>query len=235
MTIFDLVAKMGPLPWLVILALATMSAITFTVGFLKWRTFRALRRSTRAMASSFWEALRDDRPEDAVALSRRYPESPVTRVLAEALERAAPLLADPELADRAVESAERTVNRQQVLIATELKRHLPVLATIGATAPFVGLLGTVIGITNSFVGIAATGGGGIEAVAGGVGEALITTAAGLLVAIPALWLYNYFITRLEELFSELSYTADELIDWLALRRAGVGLRYDTPGATPRGA
>ena len=233
MSILDLVAKMGPLPWLVILALAAMNAITLTVGFLKWRKLRALRRSTRDLAPGFWEALGEDRAQDAIALARRHPDSPVTRVLAEALERAAPLLADPDLADRAVESAERTVNRQQVLIATELKRHLPVLATIGATAPFVGLLGTVIGITNSFVGIAATGGGGIEAVAGGVGEALITTAAGLLVAIPALWIYNYFITRLEELFSELAFAADELVDWLALRRAGVGLRYDTPPAMPR--
>jgi biopolymer transport protein ExbB/biopolymer transport protein TolQ len=227
-SILDLVARMGLLPWLVILLLAAMNVLTLTVGFLKWRQLRALRRSSRELAPGFARALQEDRLEDAVALAHEHPDSPLSRVLGEALERATPMLGDPDLADRAIESAERTVTRQQVLIATELKRRLSALATIGATAPFVGLLGTVVGITNSFVGIAATGGGGIEAVAGGVGEALVTTAVGLLVAIPALWLYNYFITRLEELFSELAFVSDELIDWLSLRRAGVALHYDAP-------
>jgi biopolymer transport protein ExbB/biopolymer transport protein TolQ len=216
---------MGLLPWLVILLLAAMNVMTLTVAFLKWRQLRALRQSSRKLAPEFAQALQEDRLEDAVALAQVHADSPLSRVLGAALERAVPMLSDPDLADRAIESAERIVTRQQVLIATELKRRLSALATIGATAPFVGLLGTVIGITNSFVGIAATGGGGIEAVAGGVGEALVTTAVGLLVAIPALWLYNYFITRLEELFSELAYVSDELIDWLSLRRAGVALQY----------
>jgi biopolymer transport protein ExbB/biopolymer transport protein TolQ len=202
-----------------------MNVMTLTVAFLKWRQLRALRQSSRKLAPEFALALQEDRLEDAVALAQVHADSPLSRVLGAALERAVPMLSDPDLADRAIESAERIVTRQQVLIATELKRRLSALATIGATAPFVGLLGTVIGITNSFVGIAATGGGGIEAVAGGVGEALVTTAVGLLVAIPALWLYNYFITRLEELFSELAYVSDELIDWLSLRRAGVALQY----------
>lgn len=230
MSILDLVTRMGLLPWLVILLLAAMNVLTLTVGFVKWRRLRLLSRSSRELAPAFTRALAEDRLDDAVELARRHPDSPISRVLGEALQRAASLLADPDLADRAVESAERTVTRQQVLLATELKRRLSALATIGATAPFVGLLGTVIGITNSFVGIASSGGGGIEAVAGGVGEALVTTAVGLLVAIPALWLYNYFITRLEELFSELAFVSDELIDWLSLRRAGVVLHYDTPAA-----
>lgn len=227
MTLFDLITRMGPLPWLVIILLAAMNVLTLTVAFLKWRHLRRLRRSSRALAPAFARALEEDRVSDAVALTHEHAASPLARVLGEALERAAPLLEDPAHAERAIESAERTVTRQQLLIATELKRGLSGLATIGATAPFVGLLGTVVGITNSFVGIAATGGGGIEAVAGGVGEALVTTAVGLLVAIPALWFYNYFITRLEELFAELSFASEELLDWLSLRRAGIVLRYDT--------
>jgi biopolymer transport protein ExbB/biopolymer transport protein TolQ len=86
------------------------------------------------------------------------------------------------------------VLRGQIRLATELKHRLSALATIGATAPFVGLLGTVVGITNSFIGIARSGGGGIEAVAGGVGEALITTAVASC-GDPRLWLYNYFIAH----------------------------------------
>lgn len=232
MSLYDLASRMGPFPWMVILILAAMNVLTLTIGFLKWRKLRVLRRTSRRLAPAFAAALEADRVDEALRLVREYPDSHLSRVLGEALERAAPMLDDPALAERAIESAERTVARQQVLVATELKRKLSALATIGATAPFVGLLGTTIGITNSFMGIASTGGGGIEAVAGGVGEALITTAVGLLVAIPALWLYNHFIARLEELFAELAYVSDELIDWLSLRRAGVVMAYDTPGANP---
>jgi biopolymer transport protein ExbB/biopolymer transport protein TolQ len=226
MTFVELVARMGVLPWLVIALLAALNVLTLTVGAVKWKRLRSLRRATREFAPRFAQALQEDRVDDAIELARGSSDSHLARVLGDALERAAPLLEDPELAGRAVESAERVVTRGQIRLATELRRGLAALGTIGATAPFVGLLGTVIGITNSFMGIARTGGGGIEAVAGGVGEALITTAVGLLVAIPALWLYNYFTARLEELFAELAYVSDELIDWLALRRAGVVMKYE---------
>lgn len=226
MTFVELVARMGVLPWLVIALLAALNVLTLTVGAVKWKRLRSLRKATREFAPQFAQALQEDRVDDAIELARGSGDSHLARILGDALERAAPLLEDPELAGRAVESAERVVTRGQIRLATELRRGLAALGTIGATAPFVGLLGTVIGITNSFMGIARTGGGGIEAVAGGVGEALITTAVGLLVAIPALWLYNYFTARLEELFAELAYVSDELIDWLALRRAGVVMKYE---------
>lgn len=225
MTLFELAARMGVIPWLVIILLAALNVLTLTIAAVKWSRLRSLQRSTRQFAPDFARALRENRVDDAVSLAHQHDGSHLARVLGEALERASPLLDDPELAGRAIESAERVVQREQIRLATELKRRLSALATIGATAPFVGLLGTVVGITNSFMGIARTGGGGIEAVAGGVGEALITTAVGLLVAIPALWLYNYFIARLEELFAELAYVSDELIDWLSLRRAGVVMNY----------
>lgn len=229
MTILDLVARMGVIPWIVILTLAAMNVLTLTIGIVKWYRIRSLQRGSDRLGPDFWQALRDNRVADAVALSKVHHEAPLARVLGEALERSAPLLDDAEVAERAIESAERTMARQQIALASELKRQLPLLATVGSTAPFVGLLGTTVGITNSFVGIASTGGGGIEAVAGGVGEALVTTAAGLLVAIPALWLYNYFVSRLEQMFADLSYNADELSDWLWLRQAGVELQYPAAG------
>jgi len=226
MTLIELVGRMGLIPWLVIALLAALNVLTLTVAAVKWHRLRALKQSTRKFAPEFARALQEDRIDDAIELARANGASHMARVLGDALERAAPLLDDPELAPRAVESAERLVMRGQIRLATELKHRLSALATIGATAPFVGLLGTVVGITNSFIGIARSGGGGIEAVAGGVGEALITTAVGLIVAIPALWLYNYFIARLEEVFGELAYVSDELIDWLSLRRAGVLMKYE---------
>ncbi len=234
MNLFDLMSRMTLFPWLVILLLAGMNVLTLTVAAIKWWQLRRMRHANQLLSPAFGRALEDDRIDDAIALTREHAAAPLGRVLGEALRRIAPLVANPAYADRAVESAERTVTRQQLAIAAELKRHLSALATIGATAPFVGLLGTTIGITNSFMGIATTGGGGLEAVAGGVGEALITTAVGLLVAIPALWLYNYFITRLEELFAELAFASDELLEWLSLRHAGVAFRYDAPAAAGAG-
>jgi biopolymer transport protein ExbB/biopolymer transport protein TolQ len=89
-----------------------------------------------------------------------------------------------------------------------------VLATVGSTAPFVGLLGTVFGIINAFEGMARSGSGGITAIAAGIAEALITTAFGLLVAIPAVWAYNYFTTKIDNLVAEMTYVSKEMIDYL---------------------
>src|SRR3989454_6355174 len=92
-----------------------------------------------------------------------------------------------------------------LIVAAELKRGLGILATTGATAPFVGLLGTVMGIVNAFTGMAASGGGGsLASVSAGIAEALITTAFGLIVAIPAVWLYNYFTTKIDFLSVEMT-------------------------------
>src|SRR5205823_1881355 len=105
--------------------------------------------------------------------------------------------------------------RQTRKFAPELKRGLGILATTGSTAPFVGLLGTVMGIVNAFTGMAASGGGGsLASVSAGIAEALITTAFGLIVAIPAVWLYNYFTTKIDFLSVEMTYTSKELIDYL---------------------
>src|SRR5690606_9198081 len=151
-------------------------------------------------------------------LAEANKKSHVARVLGESLREVAPLLNDPEHADTAITSVQRSIEREQILLATELKSGLAILATVGATAPFVGLLGTTMGIVNAFTGMS-TGGAGIEAISAGIAEALITTAVGLLVAIPAVWLYNYFSTRLESLFSELAYAGRELIDWMMIREA----------------
>ena len=89
------------------------------------------------------------------------------------------------------------------------------LATVGATAPFVGLLGTTMGVVNAFMGMAGGGGsGGIGAISAGIAEALITTAFGLMVAIPAVWIYNYFQTKADFLTVEMTYSGKELIDYL---------------------
>jgi biopolymer transport protein ExbB/biopolymer transport protein TolQ len=90
---------------------------------------------------------------------------------------------------------------------------MTILATVGATAPFVGLFGTVFGIINAFQGMAATGSGGIGAVAAGIAEALVTTGTGIGVAIPAVWFFNLFTARIEIFTNEMGNAASELIDF----------------------
>ncbi|HEX6588106.1 MAG TPA: MotA/TolQ/ExbB proton channel family protein [Longimicrobiales bacterium] len=203
----------------IVFTMIAMSIITIAVAVSKWRTLARMSRETRAFAPKFSQALESENINEALALTEKHKGSHVALVLGEALREVAPLLGNRDLAGPVITSTERAIEREQILLAADLKKGLGVLATIGATAPFVGLLGTVIGIVNSFTGIAATGGGGLEAVSAGIAEALIATAIGLLAAIPAVWLYNYFTGRLERLFSELAYAGRELVDWMLLREA----------------
>ena len=110
------------------------------------------------------------------------------------------------------------MQRATALKTAELKRGLSGLATIGSTAPFVGLLGTVVGIINAFQGMEKAEGTGIAAVAGGISEALIETAFGLLVAIPAVWAFNIFQSKVEAFTIEMDNSSSELIDYLLKRR-----------------
>lgn len=219
LSLMEMWAQMGWFVRGIVIVMIGMSIITIAVAVAKWRTLARMSRETRAFAPKFSEALEQNRIREALALTEEHSDSHVASVLGEALREVAPLLEDRELAGPVITSTERAIEREQILLAADLKKGLGVLATIGATAPFVGLLGTVIGIVNSFTGIAATGGGGLEAVSAGISEALIATAIGLMAAIPAVWLYNYFTGRLERLFSELAYAGRELVDWMMMREA----------------
>src|ERR1044071_3870843 len=129
-----------------------------------------------------------------------------------------------ELSGEEIEASRRALERAQAIVHAELKRGVSTLATIASSSPFVGLLGTVVGIINAFKGIATEKSSGLSAVAGGISEALVTTAVGLLVAIPAVWMYNYFSNRVEAFDVEMGNSSSELIDYLLKRtqRAGAG-------------
>jgi biopolymer transport protein ExbB len=215
----------------IVLVLIAMSIISLAVAAAKWWRLRKMSNATRSFAPQFSEALLAGNTRSALTLAEEYPDSHVARVLGESLREVAPLLDDPRVAGAAIESAERAVEREQILLANEMKKGLGLLATVGATAPFVGLLGTTIGIVNSFTGMAVAGGGGLEAISAGIAEALIATAIGLMVAIPAVWLYNYFTGRLETVFSEVAYAGREMIDWMLKREALRDIRV-APLASP---
>jgi len=221
--VLDLWARMGWIGNAIIVVLLILSVISGSVAVAKWRAMGRLTRATREFSPQFSRLIEAGQLADALALSHRHRQSHVARVMGEALRNAIPLLEAGAQAERAADAAARAVEREQILLAAELKNGLGRLATVAATAPFLGLLGTVTGIMSSFMALSSAGGGGVEAIAAGVGEALLTTAAGLVVAIPSVWLYNYFSARLEMIFSELTYAGRELIDWI-VDHAGVDFR-----------
>ena len=200
----------------IVVVLLAMSIWSVSVFLQKWWQLRRSQKETVKFVPEFSRFLQDEQLDGAIALAEKAKKSHVARVLGEALAEVKPLLRDRATITAAdINSAERAVERQMLIITAELKRGLGILATIGATAPFVGLLGTTMGIVNAFTGMAASGGGGsLSAVAGGTSEALITTAIGLIAAIPAVWFYNYFTTKIDFISVEMTYTSKELIDYL---------------------
>lgn len=206
--------QMGMFAKGVVVVMAIMSIYSITIMVSKWWALRQAQRESRKFAPEFSQFLEEDNLTEAIRLAESYKKSHVALVLGGALGEVKPLIADGSITVADINSAERAVERNMLLEVTNLKRGLAVLATVGATAPFVGLLGTTMGIVNSFVGMSESSSGGLSAISAGVAEALITTAFGLLVAIPAVWAFNYFSTKIDNLTAEMTYVSKEMIDYL---------------------
>jgi biopolymer transport protein ExbB/biopolymer transport protein TolQ len=206
----------GPFARGVVFVMIAMSLMSFTVAFKKMWYFYKSTSATRKFAPQFSRAIQEEQLDQAIALAEKNKGSHVARVLGGALGEVKPLLRDRATITAAdINSAERAIERQMLLELTDFKRGLGIMATVGSTAPFVGLLGTCMGIVASFNAMSSQGAsGGLAGIAGGIAEALITTALGLLVAIPAVWFYNYFTTKIEYLTAEMTHSAKELIDYL---------------------
>jgi biopolymer transport protein ExbB/TolQ len=173
--------------------------------------FSAARKQSREFAPKVAGALKDSKLEEAIKIADRNKKSHLAEVVTAGLQefRVSSGLATEET----IESSQRALERSEAIVHAKLKRGLSVLATIGATAPFVGLFGTVVGILHAFDAIATQKTSGIGAVAGGISEALVTTAFGLLVAIPAVMAFNYFTGRVEAFDVEMDNSSSELIDY----------------------
>jgi biopolymer transport protein ExbB len=197
--------------WIV---LAIMSLWSLSVAFGKWWNLRKAQKETLKFAPEFSQFLEEDNLGEAINLAQSYKKSHVARVLGGALDEVKPLIMDGSVTVSDINSAERAVERNMLVEIVSLKRGLAILATVGSTAPFVGLLGTVFGIINAFIGMGAAGSSGIQAIAVGIAEALIATGFGLLVAIPAVWAFNYFQTKIDNLTAEMTYVSKEMIDYL---------------------
>ena len=136
---------------------------------------------------------------------------------------------------RGIEAAGRALERTTITEGADLRKGMNVLATTGSTAPFVGLVGTIFGIINSFAGMAETGGGGLAAVSGGIAEALVTTAIGIIVAIIGVWLFNYFTAQIEAITNDMNVSIQEFLDWCEkqLNAGGAHEEEDTETAEMR--
>ncbi len=215
LSLIELWGTMGGFAKGVVITLFLMSIYMLGIGAAKWWRLRTSMKQTAKFAPEFARFLQEGQLDQAIALSEKQKVSHVARVLGEALLEIKPLLRDRASVSVAdINSAERAVERQMLILLSELKRGLGVIATVGATAPFVGLLGTTMGIVNAFTGMAQSGNQGLAAISAGIAEALITTAFGLFIAIPAVWLYNYFQTKIENLTVEMVYTSKEFVDFL---------------------
>jgi biopolymer transport protein ExbB/biopolymer transport protein TolQ len=178
--------------------------------------YAVARNQTRSFAQQVTPVLEEGKLDEAISIAMRNKKSPVASIVATGLEEfqsAPPHASNTELID----AAERGLNRTVATIHAELKRGLSGLATIGSTAPFVGLFGTVLGIMNAFQASAPAKAAGIQSVASGISEALVTTALGLLVAVPAVWCYNYFTTKVENFDEEMENSSIELVSYLVRR------------------
>src|SRR5881398_2028421 len=187
LSLYDLFISMGPFAKFIVVVLAVMSVISWANAVQKLVQILRSQGETRRFAPEFSRFLQEEQLDGAIKLAEKQKKSHVARVVGEALSEVKPLLRDRATITAAdINSVERAVEREILIVSAELKRGLGILATTGSTAPFVGLLGTVMGIVNAFTGMAASGGGGsLASVSAGIAEALITTAFGLIVAIPA--------------------------------------------------
>jgi biopolymer transport protein ExbB/biopolymer transport protein TolQ len=210
-------AQMGWLARSVVIALFIMSAWSIGVMIDRLIAYSAARKQSRQFAPAVAGALREGKLDEAIKIADRYKKSHLAKVVVAGLQEFRAHQISSEIPGEEIEASKRALERAEAIVHAELKRGVSSLATIGSTAPFVGLFGTVVGIINAFRNMAAEKATGIGAVAGGISEALVTTAVGLFVAIPAVWMYNYFTTRVEAFDVEMGNSSSELIDYFLKR------------------
>jgi biopolymer transport protein ExbB/biopolymer transport protein TolQ len=214
---------MGMLAKGVAFVLLCMSMWSIGVAVERIMTYNKAKTQSKLFAPQVAKHLKEGRLKDAIALSssKNYRYSHLAKVVLAGLQEyqfqqdSGSGMSREDLLD----GVRRSIQRAAALTASDLKKGVAAVATIGSTAPFVGLLGTVVGVINAFQGIASSGSGGIAGVSAGISEALVETAAGLFVAIPAVWFYNYLSGRIEYFNVEMDNSSSELVDYFIKKTA----------------
>jgi len=216
--IMDLWNAMGGIARGVVIILGIMSAYSISVMIERWITYRQARKQSRVFTPAVAECLKEGKIEEAIALGEQNNKSHLAKVLISGLHEMQAHSRSKEIPGESIEAARRALDRATAIGISDLKRGLGGLATIGSTAPFVGLFGTTIGIINAFQGMKTEETAGIAAVAGGIAEALVTTAFGLFVAVPAVMAFNAFTNKIETFTIEMDNSSSELIDYFLKKR-----------------
>jgi len=203
-TMTDMIRNMGAVAIGVVIVLLLMSVYSIAIMVERYLTYSAAKKQSREFAPRVAQALKNDRIEEAINISDKHRKSHLAMVVSSGLQEFRAHEQSSDISGDEIEASKRALQRA--------------IATIGSTAPFVGLFGTVFGIINAFQGMKNAETAGIAAVAGGISEALFTTALGLLVAVPAVWLFNYFTGKVDGFVVEMDNSASELVDYFIKNR-----------------
>ena len=214
MTFTELLRNVGLFGAAVICCLAALSIFSVAVMVDKYRRFRAAARESQTFKPLLTKFIHGGEVQELIDAARQHEKSHVAQVVLSGIleyDGVREAGGDQSASFELVTSALRD-SMSETLI--QLKQGLGFLATIGSTAPFVGLFGTVAGIINAFRNIAATGSGGMSVVSGGIAEALVTTALGIFVAIPAVAGFNYFTGKVENFHIQMNRASSQLTNRL---------------------
>lgn len=214
------IAKSLTIPgWGVITVLLIQSVYMIAVGIERYLTYNKAKQQSRQYAPKVAQALKNGNIDEAINISDKHKDSHLAMVVSSGLKEFAAHQGSTEISTDEMAASERALERAIAVKTAELKRGLAGLATVGSTAPFVGLFGTVVGIIGAFQALKTNENAGIGAVGGAIAEALIATAFGILVAVPAVWLFNYFTNKVTSFSVEMENSASELVDYFLRQRS----------------
>lgn len=201
-SVIQLILQAGYVVKGVMIILLAFSVISWTIIFYKWRYFSKADKETEKFLRIF-DTTKD--PNDLFPPSKKFLVSPLATLFRS-------VFSEKKYSDR--DELRRMLKRYATLESARLERYLNFLATTGSTTPFIGLFGTVWGIMNAFTGIGSAGSASLAVVAPGIAEALITTAIGLVAAIPAVIAYNYYLSRANRMIIEMEDFGAEIVDYI---------------------
>jgi biopolymer transport protein ExbB/biopolymer transport protein TolQ len=217
--IYDIAKSLTIPGWIVIFTLLIQAVYMIAVGIERWLTYNKAKQQSRQYAPKVAQALKNSNIDEAISISDKHKDSHLAMVVSSGLkEFQAHQGSGNSISADEMEASKRALERAIAVKTAELKRGLSGLATVGSTAPFVGLFGTVVGIIGAFQALRANQTAGIGAVGGAIAEALVATAFGIAVAIPAVWLFNYFTNKVTSFGVEMENSASELVDYFIKQR-----------------
>jgi biopolymer transport protein ExbB len=235
MSVWELWESMGLLARMVFFLLVGLSVLSLSISVERYVVFRQARKQSLKFVELATKHLESDEPEAAIEAARALRHSHLGKVVSAGLMELDRASRSDLSRQEILDAARRAVERAMFTTTADLRRGISVLATTATVAPFIGLFGTIIGIINAFTAMAKHGSGGIGAVSAGIAEALVVTAIGLAVAIPAVALFNYFNGKVERFQMEMTNASSELLDFFILRHRKARAESEVPvlsGARP---